>query len=169
MARAEIGPEERWISSLKKALVKAGVTVDAIAGAIHRALTAERKAVGEDGEVVSLGDHHAVQLKAASLTVDLHVPRRANQNGGERTMLVVQAGAKVQLCYFGEAKDPLEPPEAPGATGTIPAEPMSATAKQHLIRSGQMLPDGSVPEAPKALETSKALPEGTDRGEGWLK
>ena len=166
MAKAEIGQEERWISSLKKALVKAGVTVDAIAGALGRALTAKRTAIGEDGAVVSLGDHHAVQLRAASLTVDLHAPRRADRNGGERTMLVVQAGAKVQLCYFGEAKEPLEVPAAPGVTVTIPAGPTSPELRAAMIRAGKGQPDGTSLEAAK-VEAPQAMTE-PKRQEGWL-
>jgi len=82
-------------------------------------------------------------------------------------MLNVEAGGKVQLLYFGDVKG--EVPEAQGATVTVSPEPMSATAKQHLIRSGQLLPDGTAPPTAKASDEAKALPEAKDRDEKFLR
>jgi len=96
---------------------------------------------------------------------EIFVPRTDARGAVEgRMVLNIQAGSAVQLIYFGEPKNPLELPEVHGAT-----EAMSATVKNHLIRSGQLLPDGSVPEAPKALEGATEPPEGATRGEGFLR
>lgn len=163
--------EERWISALKKSLVKAGVTADAIAAVIQRALTAKRMGVGDDGEAVSLGPHHNVQLKAAAMATEIHLPRRAGQLDPGRVMLNIQAGAKVQLVFFGTAIEPT--PEAETGVPSLPAAepvPMSDVLKTHLVRQGKLNPDGSVAEAPKRLEVPPG-PEGKarERGERWLK
>lgn len=155
--------EERWLTSLKKALVKHGVTVDAIAGAVKRAMEAERMTFTQDGEAVSLGPHHAVQLKGASLAIELYRPQSARQLDAGRPILNVQAGAKVQLVFFGEARDAL--PEAGTVVPSLPT-PMSAELRATLVRQGKIPPDGTVPETAKA-ESPKALPE-PKRGDGWL-
>ncbi len=154
--------EERWVTNLKKALVKHGITVDAIAGVIKRAMDAERRGVGEDGKAVSLGPHHNVQLKAAAMATEIHLPRRAGQRDPGRVMLNVQAGAKVQLVFFGKAIEPTPHEE------TVPDH--SPELKAVLVRAGKILPDGGVPGTAKA-EASKALPErkAQERGERWLK
>lgn len=162
-------PEEHWLVGLKRALVKHGVTADAIASVIKGALTAKRMVAGQDGQAVELGDHHGVQLKAVEIVHEIYAPRRVGQIDG-RTMLVVAGDAKVQLMMFGDVVAAASLPEGEGAP-SVPVqapERMSDELKAHLVRVGKVLPSGEIPEAPKATE-AKALPEPSPEHERFLR
>jgi len=161
---------EGWLGPLRKALIHEGATVRKIAKRIAEGLDAEFVEVAKhEGQITDerMYVDHVVRLRAVTTAVEIFAPRVAGRDGEPRLMLNVQAGANIQLVYFGEAKG--EVPEAQGATVTIPAEPMSPTAKQHLIRSGQLLPDGTAPPTAKASDEAKALPEAKDRDEKFLR
>ena len=167
------GTGDHWLTGVRKAFIREGASLRKAARVVSEAMDAQYVEVAKhEGAIMDERSYvdHQTRLKAATLVTEIFMPQGIGRGAGEgRMVLNVQAGGAVQLLYFGETKDPLELPEAPGATVTLPPTPMSPTAKQHLIRSGQLLPDGTVPEASKALETSKALPEGTPKDEGWLK
>jgi len=176
MRRNERGAshDERWVSALKKALAKCGVTVSTIAEVISAALGAERQAVTSEGEAVSLGPHHGIRLRAAGMVQEVFAPRRAHGRDGEgRQMLVVVVDPRLEPIMFAGPPDPsvvLLPPAQPQGDEALPVEPMSAALRAARIREGKALPSG---EPVKAVETprdpSTTLPEAKDQGDGWRK
>lgn len=159
---------EGWLGPLRKALIHEGATVRKVAKRIAEGLDAEYVEVAKhEGQITDERAYidHGVRLKAATTATEIFAPRTTGGRDGEpRLMLNVQAGANVQLVYFGEAKDAPELPEAPGVTVT-----MSAEMKAAMIRAGTVHPDGAAPATAKASDEPKGLPESTPKDEGWLK
>ncbi|HLG43666.1 MAG TPA: hypothetical protein VI337_01485 [Nitrospirales bacterium] len=156
------GRGDHWLTGVRKAFIREGASLKKAARVVSEAMDAEYvEVVKHEGSITEERSYidHRIRLAAAETALGVFAPRTAGGGVGEgRMVLNVQAGAAVQLVYFGEAKEPLE----------LPAAPVSPELKQVLIRQGKIAPDGS-PEAPKALETPKALPEAKPNGDGWLK
>jgi hypothetical protein len=155
---------------VRRAFIREGASLKKAARVVSDAMDAQYVEVAKhEGAIMDERSYvdHQTRLKAATTVCEIFAPRVAGRDGEPRLMLNVEAGGQVQLLYFGNVIG--EVPEAQGATATVSPEPMSATAKQHLIRTGQLLPDGTAQPTAKAIDEAKALPESTPKGEGFLK
>jgi len=165
------GKAEPWLVGVRKAFIREGASLRKAARVVSEAMDAQYVEVAKhEGQITDERSYvdHQTRLKAACTVTEIFAPRTAGGGAGEgRFMLNVQAGAKVQLLYFGDVIGEL--PEAQGATVTIPVEPVSQEMKQALVRQGKALPSGETVKAPEAKPEPTTLPEGTPKGEGWLK
>jgi len=166
-------PEERWLLSLRKALVAAGAPVSKVARRIAEALDAEYvEVVKHQGAITDEKAYadHPTRLKAAAMATEIHAPRPAARGSEGRTMLVVAGDAKIQLMMFGDVVPEggtLAERESVPVTLTVPMSPdHSSELKAAMIRAGKRLPGG---EAPRPAEANSEGSKGQEHREGWLR
>lgn len=158
MGKRKSGRETGGLASIQKALIAEGGSIREVAKRIVAGMDATYvEVVKHKGKITDekVYADHPTRLKAVTLACGIHAPRARGKADEIRPILNVQAGARVQMVFFGEVRDAADDRDGRPSLPT----PISAELRATLVRQGKVLPDGTAPqdeERPASADAPKA-------------